>query len=165
MKKIFYFVFSILLINSNLNAQTLTKEDFRNDILIENINQNVDKFKSSSRDSRDNDVRLAIDSMIHYSNMLIDKYGENNIKLFLEELVIESRKLDDDNGKFAGDKCKRNNDGTVNWSECNTWENIVATVSVAINCYRPRLPIGVIPTPAQTNAYYDCVQERICKNC
>lgn len=57
--------------------------------------------------------------------------------------------LDDGN-----DKCKRNDDGTVNYSACTGfWENFMVTVRVA---FCPDYPVEEL---------YKCAQDAVCKTC
>ncbi|MFC4262203.1 hypothetical protein ACFOWM_04910 [Ferruginibacter yonginensis] len=85
-------------------------------------------------------------------------------------IQIERKEKNDDANSinsfiYFGDKCHRNTNGTVNADDCNFWENISVAVSSAIHCSPPTSTVGSPATQAEINAYYDCVQERICKNC
>ena len=89
------------------------------------------------------------------------KEGEKNLNyllkndcdaLFYHGDLAKEESLRKRNAGVKGNCCQRNSDGTTNWDCCGVWTGFKAAVASALYC-------------DQGDGYYDCVQERVCKNC
>lgn len=131
-------------------------ENFENDEDLRIIISKIPDYKNALEADNIQQVNLILNDIVASAINLKNKYGEDQMDIYFEELIANE-------GKFFGthdkDKCTRNLNGTTYWDQCSFWEEVAATLSAAINC--PTSNGG----PFNDNQYYICVQAAICRNC
>lgn len=167
MRKVFIFSITIPLLSCGKNDkieqidENKTIEDFIVDCRIEQITEKLNYILSQSLGSDSfNSERIlsAIANNREIVHQLIAEYGEENILEFCDILTNES--IDNPILK-AGECCHRKPDGTIDDSCCGFWGYVTTSFVTAIRCSEPRPWEGT----AAWEEYFDCIQERICKNC
>jgi len=161
-KKFFYviallFVFNACSKSESMNEETMLINRFEKDervsIIVTSYGNLINEyFLSSSKSAIDKQLFLEeMEKIKCIVNDMLEEYGEDNIMSFCDVLAKEES-LRKRNAGVKGNCCQRNSDGTTNWDCCGVWTGFKAAVASALYC-------------DQGDGYYDCVQERVCKNC
>ena len=143
---------------------------FKNDSLIPLF---VEKYHGFLLSMKVKDVNGIITNNIEgneYLNQLYLKYGEENVKKYIEELALSEYNSPTDpflrtyislDNSVDGSSCTREANGTTYWGNCSFWEGAQAYLAILANC-------GVISAGDSMQVieeYYICNQKQICKYC
>lgn len=132
-----------------------SKSEFDRDIRVQEFQKKVFSLNNVKPEETDKIYEI-VGEIKRQGDALVAYYGIDKINSFVDENIkIEN------NAKFAGDKCHRNANGTVNSDACSFWENVSVSFQSYIGCPSP--PVGA------PNSWYDaqlnCIQKIICKSC
>lgn len=134
-----------------------TIESFMDDdrivFLVENFKIIINK-KPNDKNFNKEEVSKAYNDLEKIAKELRDEYGEENVIEYCKTLSYTYSK--------TKGCCERNSDGGINASCCNWWEHVVTSFAVGIHCNNPT-GFGVMIE--EIEAFYDCIQERVCNNC
>jgi hypothetical protein len=87
---------------------------------------------------------------------LSNDYGAQNVITYYEQL--------DTAAEDPSKKCCKLVDGGVDWSCCNWWETGLAALRASFQCTKPS-SFDQEERLQEAQAYYECVQDVICKTC
>ena len=135
----------------------LTIDDFKKDQLLAELQINFNSIKSGGNTTANQYV--LINEGIEISRKIVKKYTQEKALEFVQILKEESGSHEADVTFFWG--CDRKQNGTVDYSDCNFFEFIGVAIVSAFSCNSP----GAGASQADIEAYYDCVQEVVCKTC
>lgn len=141
--------------------QDLSIEAFKREVIALNFESNILYLKKAMNEKDITKIRFIIDEIVFNTEKIYSKYTEEKVLNYCK-ILIDNERANEKLPHIEGDKCHRNADGTVNADDCNFWEKILVSFASARLCDKPS---GVGVTTGEINAYYDCVQERVCKNC
>lgn len=173
MKKLFYFI--VLSTSFYLsNAQTTGKistdelEKFKNDVLTQNLKKNFYTLIDASSSNNDKLFNETVSSGILILKDLNKKFTEAKVNAYLELLSSGSENSVTDSyilGKYGthdGSPCTLNQDGSVYWGACSTWEAINAYIGILANCGWVSVPSTSLE---EIRNFVRCEQSQICKHC
>lgn len=142
-----------------MNKTDLTLDDFRKDPLTASLQLNFNSLKTGYYSK--NEQLFLIKEGIKITKEIIYKYGKEKTLEFALSLKNQASNNSKEKRILLDLGCSRRADGTVNYDDCNFFEFIQVAVVSAFACNSP----GVSSTPTEIEAYYNCVQEVVCKNC
>jgi len=129
-----------------------------------------DYLKNRKNNTKSVDYQEIVDAheeLVLTTNELTEIYGEQELIPEITSLAEQDASSPGNNDPDARKCCDRNEDGTVNGSCCNFWENIVAGVRSALGCTVPEFIFSETSEQfdERINDYYDCLQQKICVSC
>lgn len=136
----------------NENFKDLTFENQK--LILENdtdvnelFNLGLD-YKNAMLNKNLEEIKNTHSQIMFYLDKLNENYGSENIELFF--INLENNTVMNE----EGDKCKRNSNGSVDYSACKGfWVNVLVTIRVA---FCPDNDVEML---------YDCAQDVVCRTC